>query len=176
MREIKFRVRFKDGSGWFYWEARSVFAPMNLVPLDEIDLNTFGQLTGLNDKDGKPVYEGDIVKAVFMNGAIQREGKVEFQETFFRFGYTAEDGLGYGFDPDDWIYEIIGNIYEGESAYVPTLEELIEACEKKFGNLILRKDGVWEVCDSRLNHNALIVDGTTPTGAVLRLYLALKAH
>lgn len=58
--------------------------------------------------------------------------------------------------------------------YFPTLSELIEECGTKFGNLILRKDGKFEVCDCRLNHNAHVVEGRTPTEAVARLWLALQ--
>lgn len=65
--------------------------------------------------------------------------------------------------------------YAGESVIKrPTLSELIEACGSQFGNLVLRKDGQWEVCDNNLNHRAKIAEGTTPEIAVAELFLALQ--
>ena len=38
-----------------------------------------------------------------------------------------------------------------------------------FGNLIFRKDGMWEVCTSELNHWAKIAEGDTPLQALQNL-------
>jgi hypothetical protein len=61
-----------------------------------------------------------------------------------------------------------------DSTYYPTLEELIEACGDHFFTLELRNGGYkrWEAHEAYYNNHH---DGSTPTEAVARLWLALNA-
>ncbi len=132
MREIKFRGKNKD-IGWVYGqlvfdENENAYIVQNVEQDSSygteetmlyatmwyrVDKETIGQYTGLHDKNGKEIYEGDIVKAY--EGKIQ--GELIFDLRGLHFGVKVSNIENYTFSQNflnSKDIEVIGNIYENK--------------------------------------------------------------
>ena len=76
---------------------------------NEVIPETIGQYTGLKDKNGKDVYEGDKVKAKFYGKEVV--GEIGFNSgCFLLWNSCVSDNQLFIFTD----IEVIGNIYENE--------------------------------------------------------------
>ena len=128
MREILFRGKRVDNGEWIQGDIVQfpVHGVVRIVEQEpsykdaEVDSDTVGQYTGLTDKNGRKIFEGDIIhleySQVFFGGEYFGEYTAEVS---YKEGCFITDGINNGdeietplsgFDNDE--LEIIGNIHD----------------------------------------------------------------
>ena len=128
MREYKFRAKIKkpyvDKWVYGYLVSECYISEKNELGYTPVRKETVGQYTGLHDKNGKEIYEGDIIEFsydMFVGNfdTFVAKGKVVFEEgAFYVEAFENErttEGeayLLYSINLD--TIEVIGNIYENK--------------------------------------------------------------
>lgn len=128
-REIKFRAWIKKGceskmgevtsinldEGYINYIVCNEQNEIEIIGLAYLDEYILLQYTGLKDKNGKEIYEGDILKYNFpYDGKLKHTSPVTYLETQASFGVIDFYGNNIPlYDiPANNCFEIIGNIYE----------------------------------------------------------------
>lgn len=119
MREILFRGKRTDSGEWYfgYYHVThgtpAIFKKTEIDPREDyafVDPSTVGEYTGLTDRNGRKIFEGDIVKygdTIHRVAFEQRSGTA-----YFGLVYSPIETLPFGHYQDLKQIEIIGNIYD----------------------------------------------------------------
>ena len=85
---------------------------ISYIDFTEVDPKTVGQYTNLKDKNGKEIYEGDILRVKFDDVPINLYVKYDMGEYLLVKEGEWEDSLYACM----WFHEVevVGNIYENE--------------------------------------------------------------
>ena len=116
MREIKFRGKRLDNGEWLYGSLvilNGRYFIFDDANRHEVDPTTVGEFTGLKDKNGKEIYEGDVMEIPETDFNAEIIGRVLFEEDAYyiiplRGGHLW--GLHWSLRKHD--AKIIGNIHD----------------------------------------------------------------
>lgn len=124
MREILFRGKRMDNKAWEDGSLvitrcgcydQQVFISDKMTGYHTpVIPETVCQFTGLTDKNGRKIFEGDIVKGKVheLNGYRVRKGVIEYHDTGFIMNLKPNSDSGYDQKNVPFEREVIGNVFD----------------------------------------------------------------
>lgn len=94
-REIKFRAWNRKIKVFIYWTLDQMFKTKSVTD-EEFGDNDWMQFTGLHDRNGKEIYEGDVVKGYIPNVTLEPSeviSSIYFEEGSFIFSKSNDEPI-----------------------------------------------------------------------------------
>lgn len=111
VKQIDFNAIERNVYGFIAYKSifGGVYESLSFRSFNNVELM---QYTGLKDKHGKKIYDGDIIEISYKNSSIKQNAKVVYEKGCF-FADLGDRIAYYIYEVDDKC-EVIGNIYENK--------------------------------------------------------------
>lgn len=135
MRAIEFKGRKKGSTEWFEGNLHTIEGDCYIYPKNaqnspdyyEVEESTVSQFTGLLDKNGVKIWEGDILQG-FCDYPASYE--VYFENGSFKLRYLMREGTYYDwgllsriFEINGMYAEVISNIHDNPELLTPQVSK-----------------------------------------------------
>lgn len=112
-RGIKFRGKRIDNGEWVVGFLVKMWGEFHIIDYNDeniaypINCETIGQFTGVKDKNGREIYEGDIVRFLDADGIVKI-----YEVSFGEGGFSPVVEICWMADVEGVLMEVIGNIHD----------------------------------------------------------------